>query len=214
MADERGNVAAPVAERRADPGTDLVSFMASHEVDGDRMTDEEIVSFSRLLLPAGAQTTYRGSSSLFWAMLHAPDQLAAIRADRAMVPRAVEEGLRWQPPLFATGRMATCPASLAGTEVPAGTSVSVLLGAANRDPERWDDPDRFDLDRRPRAHVAFGAGSHVCLGITMARMEIRVMVEEVLDRLPGLRLDPDVPCPEITGLGFRNPTTLPVVFDT
>ena len=205
-------VLALIAERRVHPGTDLISLLASSAVGGDRMTDDEIVTFCRLLLPAGAQTTFRGLANVFFALLDNPAQLAAVRADPALIPRAVEEGLRWEPPMLATGRTAVADADLEGMTVVAGCSVNILFGAANRDPARWKEPDRFDVHRAPKGHMGFGGGSHICLGISTARMEMRVAIEEVLERLPGLAFDPAAPRPEITGLGFRNPTTLPVVF--
>ena len=206
-------VVALIAERRVRPGADLISLLATSSVDGDRMTDEEIVTFCRLLLPAGAQTTFRALSNIFFALLDDPAQLDAVRADHALIPRAVEEGLRWEPPMLAMGRMAAGEADLEGMSVVPGCSVNILLGAANRDPARWNEPERFDVHRAPKGHMGFGGGSHICLGISTARMEMRVAIEEVLERLPGLALDPAAPKPEITGLGFRNPTTLPVVFD-
>jgi cytochrome P450 len=206
-------VRALIAERRVHPGTDLISLLASSSVDGDRMSDDEIVTFCRLLLPAGAQTTFRALANIFFALLDDPTQLDAVRADHALIPRAVEEGLRWEPPMLATGRMAAGAADLEGMPVVAGCSVNILFGAANRDPARWREPERFDVHRAPKGHLGFGGGSHICLGISTARMEMRVAIEEVLERLPGLALDPAAPRPEITGLGFRNPTTLPVVFD-
>jgi cytochrome P450 len=203
-----------IAERRVRPGTDLISLLASTSVDGDQMTDEEIVTFCRLLLPAGAQTTFRALANIFFALLADPAQCDAVRADPALIPRAVEEGLRWEPPMLAMGRMAAADAILEGMAVAPGCSVNVLLGAANRDPARWNEPEHFDVHRAPQGHLGLGAGSHICLGISTARMEMRVAIEEVLARLPGLTLDPAAPSPVITGLGFRNPTTLPVVFDT
>jgi cytochrome P450 len=115
--------------------------------------------------------------------------------------------------MLAIGRMAMGAADLEGMPVVPGCSVNVLLGAANRDPARWHEPERFDVHRAPKGHMGFGGGSHICLGISTARMEMRVAIEEVLARLRGLALDPAAPKPEITGLGFRNPTTLPVVFE-
>jgi len=207
-------VLALIAERRVRPGTDLISLLATSSVDGDRMTDDEIVSFCRLLLPAGAQTTFRALANIFFALLDDPAQLAAVRGDHTLIPRAVEEGMRWEPPMLAMGRLAAGEADLEGMPVAAGCSVSILLGAANRDPARWNEPERFDVHRALKGHLGFGGGSHICLGISTARMEMRVAIEEALARLPGLAFDPATPRPEITGLGFRNPTTLPVVFDS
>jgi len=201
-----------LAARRRAPHDDLISLLAQAELDGQRLTDEEIFAFLRLLLPAGAETTYRSSSNLFFGLLTHPDQLDGVRRDRSLVRRAIEEGLRWEPPLTGIARTATRDVELGGVPIPAGAVVSVALGAANRDPARYPDPDRFDVSREPRPHVAFAYGAHTCLGMHLARMETRVVLEAVLDRLRGIRLDPQVEDVHITGLGFRAPRRLPVVF--
>jgi cytochrome P450 len=202
-----------LAERRARPADDLISLLAVSEVDGRRLEDEEIYSFLRLLLPAGVETTYRASGNLLFGLLHQPDQLQAVREDRSLIPRAIEEGLRWEPPVTVVLRRATVDTELAGVAVAAGSDVGLLLGAANHDRRRWADPDRFDVRRPARAHVAFGFGIHVCLGMHLARMETRIALECLLDRLPGLRLDPE-PGTEVAirGLSFRSPIALPVCF--
>jgi cytochrome P450 len=201
-----------LAPRRQKPGNDLVSVLAQAELDGQRLTDDEIFAFLRLLLPAGAETTYRSSSNLLFGLLTNPDQLAALRADRSLMRRAIEEGLRWEAPLTGIARTATRDVVVDGVSVPEGAVVSVCLGAANHDPKHWDDPERFDLFREPRSHMAFAYGNHVCLGMHLARMETRVALDAVLDRLPNVRLDPDAEDVHITGLGFRAPMHLPVVF--
>jgi cytochrome P450 len=209
--------AVQLAERRAadDPDAkDVISVLARAELDGVRLTDEEIYAFLRLLLPAGAETTYRSSSNLMCGLLTHPDQLDEVRADRSLVPLAIEEGLRWEPPLLTIVRTATTDLEIAGTTVPAGATVVTNLGAANHDAERWDDPERFDIHREPQPHIAFAHGPHSCLGMHLARMESQVVLEALLDRLPNLRLDPDAPEPAITGLTFRAPASLDVVWDT
>jgi len=201
-----------LAARRARPGDDLISVLALAELDGQRLTDEEIFAFLRLLLPAGAETTYRSSSNLFFGLLTSPDQLAALRADRSLMRRAIEEALRWEPPLTGIARTATRDAVVDGVPIPKGSVVGVSLGAANHDPTRWEDPERFDIFREPKQHLAFAYGNHTCLGMHLARMETRVVVDAVLDRLPNLRLDPDAEDVHVTGLTFRAPASLPVVF--
>jgi cytochrome P450 len=198
--------------RRTRPGDDLVSVLAAAELDGQRLTDEEIFAFLRLLLPAGAETTYRSSSNLLFGLLTHPDQLAALRDDRSLMRRATEEGLRWEAPLTGIARTATRDVVVDGVQVPAGAVVMVSLGAANHDPSRWADPDRFDIFREPKQHMAFAYGAHTCLGMHLARMETRVALDAVLDRLPNLRLDPDAEDVHVTGLTFRAPATLPVLF--
>jgi cytochrome P450 len=203
-----------VAARRREPRDDLISVLA-HAVaeNGTRLDDEQIYAFLCLLAPAGAETTYRSSSNLLVGLLSNPEQLDAVRRDPALVNQAIEEGLRWEPPLLNILRTATADTELAGVAVPKGAPVSVNLGAANRDPARWDDPDRFDLFRPQKPHIAFAIGQHVCLGQHLARMETRVLLERLFERLPNLRFDPDQPKPAITGLIFRSPPALPVRFD-
>lgn len=203
-----------VAQRRAGPRDDLISQLVTAEVDGHVLDDEEIFSFLRLLLPAGAETTYRSSGNLLFGLLTHPEQLEAVRADRSLLPQAIEEGLRWEPPLLFIQREAARDLSLGGVDVPAGALVAVCLGAANRDPAYVaGDPDAFDIFRDARQHISFGSGPHMCLGMHLARLETRVLLDSVLDRLPNLRLDPAADDPHIHGLTFRSPTALPVLFD-
>jgi cytochrome P450 len=201
-----------VDQRRADPADDLISDLAHAEIDGHTLSDEEIFAFLRLLLPAGVETTYRSSGNLLFGLLTHPNQLDAVRRDRALLPQAIEEGLRWEPPLHGIARVATVDVELGGVVLKAGSVVSVALGAANRDDARYPDPDRFDIFRDPQQHIAFGFGPHMCLGMHLARMETRVAIEALLDRLPGLRLDPGGDDPHIHGQIFRSPTSLPVRF--
>jgi cytochrome P450 len=199
--------------RRAEPGEDLISVLATAELDGQRLTDEEIFAFLRLLLPAGAETTYRSSSNLLYGLLTNPSQLTALRDDRSLMRRAMEEGLRWEAPLTGIARTTTRDVVVDGVPIPAGAVVGVALGSANHDAKRWDDPERFDIFREPKQHMAFAYGPHTCLGMHLARMETRVVMDAVLDRLPNLRLDPDADDVHVTGLTFRAPASLPVLFD-
>jgi cytochrome P450 len=209
----RGYFAEVIADRRRHTRDDLVSQLISAEVDGRRLSDEEIYPFLLLLLPAGAETTYRSSSNLLFGLLSEPDQLEAVRADRSLVPQAIEEALRWETPLLTVARSATEEVELGGVRIPAGGFVAVSLGAANRDPGRFAEPDAFDIFRERAQHISFGDGAHKCLGMHLARLEMRVLLNAVLDRLPGLRLDPDADDPHIHGLIFRSPPNLPVRFD-
>jgi cytochrome P450 len=202
-----------IPERRRAPRHDLISVLAQAELDGTTLTDDEIIAFLRLLLPAGAETTYRSSSNLMFGLLSRPEQLAALRADRTLMPRAIEEGLRWEPPLTGIGRTATRDVELEGVQVPAGSPIHVCMGAANHDPTRYDRPHEYDLFREPQQHLAFAFGPHMCLGMHLARMETTVALDAVLDRLPNVRLDPSAEDVHITGLMFRAPASLPVVFD-
>lgn len=201
-----------LAARRAEPRDDLISRLAVAEIDGERLTDPEIFSFLRLLLPAGVETTYRSLGNLLFGLFSHPDQFAALRADRSLIPQAIEEAVRWEPPLLTITRVATRDTELAGVAIPAGSSVMPMLGAANREEDRYDDPDRFDIFRPPQANVSWGHGAHVCLGMHLARLEMRVAIDLLLDRLPGLRPDPAADDPHIRGQVFRSPTALPVLF--
>jgi cytochrome P450 len=212
-AELRGYFEQIIADRRRNPADDLVSQLVLAEVDGQRLTDEQIYPFLLLLLPAGAETTYRSSSNLLFGLLTHPDQLDAVRADRALLPQAIEEALRWEPPLLNISRMATEDLELGGVPIPKGAFVAISLGAANRDPRRYPDPDSFDIFRDARQHISFGNGPHMCLGMHLARLETRVLLNAVLDRLPGLRLDPAAEDQHIHGLVFRSPPELRVLFD-
>jgi len=204
---------APIlAARREAPRDDLISSLARAEIDGEHLSDEEIFSFLRLLLPAGVETTYRSTGNLLFGLLSNPDQLEAVRNDRSLVPQAIEEAVRWEAPLLTITRVAARDTVLAGVPIPAGSAVMPMLGAANRDEDRYPDPDRFDIFRAPKPHISFGHGVHVCLGMHLARLEMRVALELLLDRLPDLRLDPEGKDPHIRGQVFRSPTSLPVLF--
>jgi cytochrome P450 len=209
-------LAAVLAERRAHPADDVISDLAQAELDGERLDDEEIFSFLRLLLPAGIETTFRSSGNLLYLLLTHPDQLEAVRADRSLLPQAIEEGLRFEPPLLITSRLATVDTELGGIPIPAGATATPILAAANRDPEVFPDPDRFDIFREPTQHLSFAHGVHVCLGMHLARLETRVAINALLDRLPGLRLDAERAERDdahIHGEIFRSPTSLPVLWD-
>jgi cytochrome P450 len=209
----RDYLAGILAERRRRPAGDLISELAVAELDGERLDDEEIFSFLRLLLPAGAETTYRATGNLLFGLLTNPDQLDALRADRSLMEQAVEEAIRWESPLLITSRTAVRDVDVAGVTVPAGGQVIAHVGSANHDETRWDQPERYDLFRPPLPHISFGAGPHMCLGMHLARMEMGIAVGALLDRLPGLRLDPGDDDPHVHGELFRSPTSLPVRFD-
>jgi cytochrome P450 len=203
-------------DRRAHPRDDLVSELAAAELDGERLGDEEIFSFVRLLLPAGAETTYRATGNLLFGLLSSPAQLDALRADRSTLTAAVEEAIRWEPPLLITSRVAVRDTEVAGTAIPAGAQVIPNIGSANRDETRWDHAEDFDLFREAKPVISFGVGTHMCLGMHLARMEMRAAVNRLLDRCRNLRLDAeavDRDDPHIHGETFRSPTTLPVLFD-
>jgi cytochrome P450 len=201
-----------VAHRKAEPRADLMTTLTHAEVDGHRLSDEEIYSFLRLLLPAGSDTTYRLIGSALYALLTHPEQLDAVRANRALLEWAIEEALRWEAPVQFAARETTAPATLAGGALPAGAQVLTAIGSANRDERRFADADRFDIHRRRDDHVAFGFGRHFCVGAHLARLEATTALNAIFDRLPNLRLA-DPPDAAVVGLAFRSPNRLPVVFD-
>jgi len=202
-----------LAERRREPREDLISELAHAELEGERLSDEEIFSFLRLLLPAGVETTYRATGNMLFSLLSNPEQLAAVRADRDLVPQTIEESLRLETPLLNITRLATRDTELSGVSIPASSTVMLMLAAANRDESRYAEPDEFDIHREsPKPHISFGHGPHACLGTHLARLEMRVSLNLLLDRLPNLRLDPAGDDPHIRGQVFRSPTSLPVQF--
>ncbi|MGD0392532.1 MAG: cytochrome P450 [Acidimicrobiales bacterium] len=202
-----------LAERRRKPAQDLISDLLVAEVDGRRLGDEEIYSFLRLLLPAGVETTYRASGNLLYGLLTNPDQLRAVIDDRSLLPDAFEETIRWEPPVTVILRRATRDTELAGVAIEEGADVALLLGSANRDERKYENPELFDIFRDSRQSVGFGFGVHVCLGMHLARMETRVAMNTIFDRLPDIRLDaaPDQDL-HIKGMAFRSPIALPVAF--
>jgi cytochrome P450 len=202
-----------VQARRETPADDLTSSLAHADFEGERLSDEEILAFLRLLAPAGAETTYRSSSNLLFGLLTHPDQLDTVRDDRSLIGRAIEEGLRWEAPVTGVLRLSTRKAEVCGVRIPAGSAVLVSLGSANRDEARYEEPERFNIFREPKHHAAFGFGPHACLGMHVARSETRILLETLLDRLPRLRLDPEGEEARITGWGLRSPLALPVRFD-
>jgi cytochrome P450 len=206
-----------VDERRQDPRDDLITDLVTAELDGEKLDDDEIYSFLRMLLPAGIETTYRSTGNLLYLLLTHPDQLDAVRADRSLIPQAIEEGLRYESPVLITLRVTTTDTSVSGVEIPAGAIVTSMLGSANRDPDAYDNPDTFDIFRDAKQHMSFGTGPHLCLGIHLARMESRLALNALLDRLSGLRLDPNETArldAHVDGnLLLRSPTALPVVWE-
>ena len=139
--------------------------------------------------------------------------MQSVRSDRSLIPQAIEEALRLETPLLNITRLATRDTEIDGVAVPAGSTIMLMLAAANREETRYEEPDRFDITRAdPKPHISFGHGPHVCLGMHLARVEMRVALNLLFDRLPELRLDPEADDPHIRGQVFRSPTSLPVLF--
>lgn len=210
-----------IRRRREEPGDDLLSALCAAEVDGVRMSDEDIKAFCSLLLAAGGETTDKAIASVFANLLAHPDQLAAVREDRSLIDRAFAETLRFTPPVHMIMRQTATEVELSGGTVPAGATVTCLIGSANRDDTRYRDPDRFDLFRTDLTsttafsaaadHLAFALGRHFCVGALLAKAEVETGVGQLLDAMPDLRLA-DGFTPVERGVFTRGPESLPVRF--
>jgi cytochrome P450 family 142 subfamily A polypeptide 1 len=180
-----------IADRRSKPlQDDLMSVLVHAEIDGERLGDDELIQESLLILVGGDETTRHVISGGMLALIQHPEALRALRANRAAIPTAVEEMLRWVTPIKNMNRTATRDTELCGQKVRAGEKVLLLYEAANRDERVFAEPDRFDVARAPNDHVAFGGyGAHFCLGASLARLELRIMFEELLRALPDAELE-------------------------
>jgi cytochrome P450 len=223
LAPERGHRASaamvdylrPLVEaRRAEPTGDFLSDLVHAEVDGEQLTDGKLYGFLRLLLPAGGETTFRVMGNALYALLTHADVLRTVYDDRSLLPDVIEETLRWETSVTMVSRVATRDTEIAGCPIAAGSPVGVVTGSANRDDTRWDAAGEWRIGRPPQHHLAFGTGPHQCLGMHLARLELRVGLDVILDRLRNLRLDPDrASAAVIEGYAFRGPRALPVLFD-
>lgn len=210
-----------IRERREAPGDDLLSTLCTAEVDGVRMGDEDIKAFCSLLLAAGGETTDKAIAGIFTNLLRHPEQLEAVRADRTLISRAFAETLRYTPPVHMIMRKSATEVALGGGTVPAGSTVTCLIGAANRDEGRYRNPDAFDIFREDLTatnafsaaadHLAFALGRHFCVGALLAKAEVEIGVGQLLDAMPDLRLA-DGFDPVERGVFTRGPQSLPVRF--
>ncbi|VEG53263.1 cytochrome P450 [Mycolicibacterium aurum] len=200
-----------IEKRRSAPTEDIIGDLVSAEIDGERLTDEAIFSFLRLLLPAGLETTYRSSGNLLYLLLTHRDQFDAVAADHGLIGPAIEEALRYETPLTTVQRFANEDTEVDGVPIPAGSVIDVCIGSANRDERRWERAEEFDIFRKRVPHLSFAAGEHTCMGLHLARMETRVACETLLTRLSDIQLLTDGD-PHIYGQPFRSPTSIPVTF--
>ncbi|KAB1978823.1 cytochrome P450 family protein [Streptomyces triticiradicis] len=204
-----------IENKHSSPGDDLMSALTrATDEDGDRLTPGELVGMAFLLLVAGHETTVNLISNGVRALLTHPGQLAALRADMSLLDGAVEEMLRYDGPLeSSTNRCTTEPVEIAGTVVPALEPVLISLASAHRDPDRYEDPDTFDIRRDARGHLGFGHGIHYCIGAPLARLEGRIALRSLLERCPELALDAGPAALEwLPGMLIRGTRTLPVRF--
>ena len=200
-----------VAERRAHPGDDLLTELIEAEDRGDQLTERELISTAILLFAAGFETTTHLIGNGLYALLGNPDELARLRQDRTLLRSAVEELLRYDSPVQITARTANADIDVAGHLVEEGGTVLVLLGAANRDPARFDDPDHLNLGRAQGSSLSFGSGIHYCLGAALARLEAQVVLDRLLDRFSGMELAGGQP-QHRDSLTLRGLVDLPVRF--
>jgi cytochrome P450 len=182
-----------VEKRRRNPGADLISALVAARDEADALSEEELITFVVLLLLAGNETTTNLIGNGMLALGRNPDQLAKLRGDLSLMPRAIEEMLRIDGPVQATARYPKIDVEVGGVEIKANTPTFVIVAAANRDPAQFPEPQRFDITRTPNEHLAFGNGIHFCLGAPLARMEGAIAITTALERFPRLRLAaPDV----------------------
>jgi len=210
-----------IAQRRRRPSDDLISQLAVAEVDGTQLGEEEIVRFGMLMVFAAGETTEKGLSTTLRNLIAHPEALARVQADRTLVARAIAESFRYTAPTHMVPRRTSAAVQVSGGWLPAEAEVMCFLGAANRDPRRYADPDRFDIDRpeadperafTPKAdHLAFGGGRHFCIGAMLSKFEIRIAIERLLDTVTDLRFAGDAAPPDV-GLFLRGPVGLPVRF--
>jgi hypothetical protein len=202
-----------IAERRKTPGdyeSDVLTRLIQGEKDGERLSERELVHNCIFLLNAGHETTTNLIGNGLWLLLENPAELARLRAEPALMPAAIEEMLRTEGPIQLNNRRLLAPIELGGTTLSEGTSITIAIGAANRDPAQFPDPDRFDAGRNPNRHVAFGQGAHACAGMNVARMEGRVAFSRLLARFP--RIEPAGAPERDRRIRFRGFRSLPVRF--
>lgn len=201
-----------VQAKRENPGTDMISTLVTSEIDGEQLSDFEVVSFLRLLVIAGAETTNHLLGTACYVMLHDLALMERVRADRGLVTPLIHESMRWESPISTVMREAVVDTEIAGVPIPKGSSVLCHVGAANRDERQFKNPERFDIDREDNEHVSFGYGPHYCAGSHLAKLEAEVALNALLDRLHNLKPDLDKPS-RMIGFSFRGPDSLPVTFD-
>lgn len=210
-----------IADRRANPGDDLLSVLCTSEIDGTTLTDLDIKAFVSLLLVAGGETTDKAMASLMRNLVEHPDQLSEVRADRSLIDAAFAETLRYSPPVHMIMRQPKADIEIQGVTIPAGATITCLLAAANRDEEKFDHPDEFDIHRSDldvsRAfaaaanHTAFANGRHFCVGAMLAKTEVESATNQLLDAMENITIEPEATITEV-GVFTRSPGALPLRF--
>jgi cytochrome P450 family 142 subfamily A polypeptide 1 len=199
-------------DRRHRPVDDLVSILVHAEIDDERLSEEELIFESLLLLVGGNETTRNVIAGGMEALIRHPEQRAKLVADPSKIPVAVEEMLRWVSPVLNMKRTATRDVELHGEKIREGDQVLLMYASANRDEDVFDAPERFDVERDPNPHLAFGFGPHFCLGASLARLNLRVMFEELLRRVPDMELAPGAELTRTPSSFMRGLVSMPVEF--
>jgi cytochrome P450 len=203
----------PLLDRlEREPDDTLLSSMLHSEVDGDRLTREEIQSNLKVMLVGGLQAGTDLIVLSLWALLAHPEQADVVKDDSSLVNQAIEEGARWHSPVGTSTRQTTRDTELGGSKLEKGALIAAVLASANRDERHWSEPDRYDIRRNEGAHLAFATGAHLCIGARLGRYEARTSWRILFERLPNVRLDPDRPI-EVSGWEFRSPHHLHLLFD-
>ena len=209
-----------IAERRSSPGDDLLTTLCQAEIDGERLSDIEVKAFVSLLLTAGGETTDKSMANMFWRLIEHPEQMEAVRADRSLIRNAFAEMLRHTPPVQMIMRETATDVEMSGGTIPAGATVTCLLAGANRDPRKYDDPDRFDIFREDldmekaftaaANHTSFAFGRHFCVGAILALTEVETGTNQLLDAMEHIDFVDGPPTP--VGVFTRSPVHMPLAF--
>jgi len=212
-AEMNGYLAEMIEQRRTVPKDDLLTRLITAEVDGQRLSHSEILGFFQLLIVGGQETTTNLINNAILCFIDRPDQLAQLRKTPELLPSAIEEVLRFRSPIQWLMRTPKRDTEMHGTMIPAGKLVLPMVGAANRDPKQFHDPDRFDITRHPNLHIAFGHGIHSCLGAALARMESRIALSDLLERMSHFRPASAAPWEPRKALHVHGPSRLPIHFE-
>jgi pulcherriminic acid synthase len=208
-----------IADRRKNPGTDLLSTLCTAQIDGEMMSDEEIKAFVSLLLVAGGETTDKAMSNMFMNLIANPDQMDAVRNDRSLLANAFAETLRHSPPVQMIMRQSAVDVEFHGVKIPAGSTVTLLLAAANRDPRKYDQPEKFDITRKDLAfdraftaaanHSGFALGRHFCVGAMLSKAEVEIGASLLLDAMEDIKFAESA---KQTGVFTRSPKSMKLEF--
>ena len=210
-----GAIKEVVVQRRAEnwQGDDLIGRLLRAEYEGHHLDDHEVATFVRSLLPAAGETTTRTFSAVMTHLLTLPGLIDRVRADRTLIPKLIDETVRFEPVSTFKVREAAKDTEIGGVKIPRGAFVQCMVASANRDEAAFDHPDVFDIDRRQKPSFGFGFGAHMCIGQFVAKLELSCAINALLDLLPNLRLDPDQPAPKIEGVHLRGTKAIHVIWD-